>query len=315
MMEQMPPFTFACPACKTALQSLSPDELRCPSDGIVYRRQGRIWRFLTPERQAYFEQFVREYETVCKAEGHGSNDAAYYQSLPFEDLTGRLSEDWTFRAASFAALVERVIRPLEKRNKQPLKILDLGAGNGWLSNRLSERGHQLAAVDLLTNTWDGLGAHIYYATSFTPVQAEFESLPFIDGQVDLAVFNTSFQFATDYVKTLKEAFRTLKATGQVVILGTPVYHQAASGEQMVSERQALFRQQYGFAFDALPSQNYLTDAEIRRLGSELGLYWKVIKPFYGLQWMVKPWLARLRKEPEPARFLILVFGLGSSASA
>ena len=313
-MEQKSPFTFACPACRAELQSFSQDEQRCPADGTIYHRQGRIWRFLTPERQIYFERFIREYETVRKAEGRGSNDAAYYQSLPFEDLTGRFSADWTIRAFSFAALIERVIRPLEKEIKQPLKILDLGAGNGWLSNRLSERGHQLAAVDLLTNAWDGLGAYIYYAATFTPVQAEFDRLPFSAGQADLAIYNASFHYATNYASILQEAFRTLKARGQVVILDTPVYRQSTSGEQMVRERQEQFKQLYGFPSDALPSKNYLTDQEIRRLGIELGLYWKTVKPFYGLCWAVKPWLARLRRQREPARFVILIGRRASNAS-
>jgi hypothetical protein len=93
----------------------------------------------------------------------------------------------------------------------------------------------------------------------------------------------------------------------VVILDSPVYKQAESGEQMVLERQAQFEQLVGFPSKALPSRNYLTEEDVRGLGAELGLYWKMIKPFYGLRWALKPWLARLRRGRKPARFVILVY--------
>ena len=49
-------------------------------------------------------------------------------------------------------------RPLPERTERALRILDLGAGNGWMSYRLALQGHLPIAVDLLTNDRDGLGA-------------------------------------------------------------------------------------------------------------------------------------------------------------
>lgn len=302
----LPPYSFACPVCRTPLEASAPDEQRCPADGTSYRRVAGIWQFLTPQRAAFFRQFIQEYETVRQAEGRGSGDPAYYRALPFHDLTGRFSDDWRIRARSFQALVEGVVTPVEAQRSRPLKVLDLGAGNGWLSYRLAARGHQVAAVDLLTNPFDGLGAHIHYDVAFTPVQAEFDRLPFVGDQVDLAVFNGSLHYALDYATTLAEALRVLRPDGRLVIMDSPVYRDAASGEQMVREREAQFEQMYGFPSNAIPSENYLTYDRLDELAGMLGLDWQIIEPFYGWRWALRPWKARLLRRREPAKFLLII---------
>jgi SAM-dependent methyltransferase len=271
-----------------------------------------IWRFLLPEREAYFRQFMREYETVRQAEGRGADDPAYYRALPFEDRTGRFREDWRIRARSFRALVARVVAPLEAERGRLLTVLDLGAGNGWLSYRLAQRGHGVAAVDLLTNAFDGLGAHVHYDVPFTPVQAEFDRLPFADGEADLIVFNASLHYSTSYETTLGEALRVLRRDGRLVIMDSPVYRDPASGEQMVREREAQFEEKYGFPSNALPSENYLTYDRLAELGEALGLRWRFIRPFYGWRWVLRPWKARLLGRREPAQFLVVVGRRGSS---
>jgi SAM-dependent methyltransferase len=306
-MQADPTLQFACPACQTLLKDSGLEELACPADGRRFSRQEGIWRFLLPERQEIYRQFVSEYETVRAAEGRGAADPAYYRALPFQDLTDRRSADWRIRAASLGCLLSQVLSPMERKTGRPLTILDLGAGNGWLSNRLAQRGHQVAAVDLLDNAWDGLGAYIHYTASFTPVQAEFDHLPFGHSAVDLLIYNASFHYSVNYRQTLAEALRVLGPEGQVVVMDSPVYHDPASGAQMVSERQADFVRRYGFPSNALPSENYLTDERIKELAGQLGLHWRRLTPFYSLRWALRPWLARLRRKREPARFGVLVF--------
>ncbi len=307
------PFVFACPVCQGRLVVAGEEERRCPTEGASYRRVGGIWRFMPPERLACFERFIEEYETVRRSEGRHSEDSACYRSLPFQDLTGRQTDNWRIRAKSFQVLLERCVRPLEARLDRPLRVLDLGAGNGWLSYHLARRGHHVAAVDLLTNDFDGLGAHVHYDASFTPVQAEFDRLPFEDEQADLAVFNASLHYATDYAGVLAEALRVLRPDGCMAIVDSPVYHDASSGARMVREREAQFRREYGFASNSIPSENYLTYDRLEGLGKELGLRWERIEPFYGWRWALRPWRARLRGHREPARFMVIL-GRRSSAA-
>jgi SAM-dependent methyltransferase len=259
---------------------------------------------LPEERQAAYRRFIREYETVRKAEGRGSDDAAYYCALPFADLSGQMPESWAVRAKSYFTLIEQVIAPLEASDSK-LRIVDVGAGNCWLSYRLAERGHNLLAVDLLVNTYDGLGAHIHYPRQFIPVQAEFDRLPLASGQADVVIFNASFHYSTGFERTLREAQRVLSPDGRLVILDTPIYRDPTSGKQMVQEREAQFLQMYGFASNTLESENFLTFVRLRQLEKINSLRFEMHRPRYGLAWRLKPWIARLRGSREPAQFLVL----------
>lgn len=301
-----PLFAFACPSCRTPLEVTGPDAQRCPADGIVYRREAGIWRFLLPERAAYFAQFIAEYELVRQAEGRGSKDPAYYRALPFEDRSGLHVGEWRIRATSFQTLLQRVLAPLEKASTRPLQVLDLGAGNAWLSHRLAQRGHRVAAIDLLTNELDGLGAHVHYEVPFAPVQAEFTRLPFVGSQVDLAVFNGALHYSTDYGETLREALRVLREDGRLVIVDSPVYHDDSSGQLMVQEREEHFTEAYGIPSNAIPSENYFTRDRLGQLADALGLEWQIIAPFYGLRWALRAWKAGLLGRREPASFLLIV---------
>jgi ubiquinone/menaquinone biosynthesis C-methylase UbiE len=169
-----------------------------------------------------------------------------------------------------------------------LSVLDLGAGNGWLSHRLAQRGHLVAAVDIMVNDFDGLGVHRHYEAFFTPVQAEFDGLPFTSSQFDLVIFNASFHYSTQYSRTLREALRVLRPESPVVILDSPIYKNASSGDQMVREREAQFTRQYGYPSNTLASENFLTYQGLKDLAEQLCLNWQSLTPFYSLVWSLRP---------------------------
>lgn len=283
-----------CPRCKGGLRLESPDQLRCEREALAFHRVDGIWRFLLPERESHYARFISDYETIRRFEGRFSADAAYYRALPFQDLSGRFSRDWRIRAASFRALTG--VLPAHS------VVLDLGAGNGWLSNRLSANGHEVYAVDLLTNPDDGLGAWRNYETEFTPVQAEFLFLPFPRYSVDAVVFNASLHYAEGYEQALAEALRVLRMDGQLIIMDTPVYHDGESGRKMLAERREQFLSRYGFASDSIQSEGFLTYSSMAVLERELGIRWRHLSPFYGVGWALRPILARLRGRREPAQF-------------
>jgi SAM-dependent methyltransferase len=259
---------------------------------------------LTPTQTEYYAQFITDYETVRDGEGRAGVTPEWYRALPFIKKSQRFHGDWRIRAASYQTLLKNVIQPVEKN--APVYIIDLGAGNGWLSNRLAERGHTLAAVDLLTNEWDGLGAGKHYETEFTRIQAPFDCLPLADTQADVVIYNGAFHYATDYPATINEALRVLKPQGHIVIVDTPVYHDQSSGKQMVKEREAHFTTTYGTASNSLPFQNYLTYDSLTQLGNQTGIVWQRYTPFYGIKWALRPIKARLRGHREPANFHVIV---------
>jgi 2-polyprenyl-3-methyl-5-hydroxy-6-metoxy-1,4-benzoquinol methylase len=139
----------------------------CPQDRNLYTSVDGVWRLLPTERLNYYRKFMEEYEEVRRAEGRGSTDPEYYRSLPYTYSNRQDPHGWAIRLRSYQTLIGRILPALETTANGPLAILDLGAGNGWLSYRLAQHGHSAAAVDLLTNDFDGLGAHRHYDARFT----------------------------------------------------------------------------------------------------------------------------------------------------
>jgi SAM-dependent methyltransferase len=253
-------------------------------------------------------QFVREYRTVRRAEGWGSRDPEYYRALPFRDLSGRFDGIWRIRARSYDTFVSRVVRPLERAAAEVmLRVLDLGAGNGWLAYRLSRRGHTVLALDVLDDAFDGLGATRHYALrGLHAVLAEFDHLPLGVDSVDLAVFNASLHYSTDYCQTLRETLRVLSPRGTLVILDSPMYTDPSSGTRMVQEREARFLATYGFASNALACEYFLTPDRLNAVGAEVGIRWRTYQPRPDLPTAIERSVNGLRARREPARFPVIV---------
>jgi SAM-dependent methyltransferase len=303
-------WALRCPCCHAALGDLPApyvEPLRCPVCVAVFRYADGVWDFLPARRAADFERFLAEYGTVRHAEGRGGLTAADYLDLPNVAAGHPLAWQWRIRAASADFLVHNVLGPAGAPGRS---VLDLGAGNGWLSYRLARAGHRPLAVDVWADAVDGLGAAGHFdavlSAPFPRVRAEFDALPLTDGGAEAVVFNASFHYSSDYDRTLAEACRILTATGVLVIMDSPVYATDASGQAMVAERKARFEAAYGFPSDVLGSREYLTDGELAELGARQGLAWSTHTPWYGWRWALRPWRARLRRQRVPARFVIYV---------
>lgn len=300
-------FPLCCWSCGTPLYPLTSTNHLCSQCGNVTLQQEGIWCALSPHLAQSFDRFIGEYEFIRNAEGRGSNEAAYYLALPYKDLTGKLSAQWKIRGATYRYFERHILRRLPKG---PLRILDLGAGNGWLSYRLSLLGHRPVAVDILTNDRDGLGAAAHYTAHlpamFPRVQASLDRLPFPDASFDLAVFNASFHYAEDYCRTLAETIRCVRPGGSIVIADTPWYRHESSGTAMVEEKHAHFLATYGFASRSLASKEFLTPKRLESLATALGIRWNTFKPFYGLQWALRPFRAKLKGRRTPSQFHIFM---------
>lgn len=197
--------------------------------------------------------------------------------------------------------------PLRRAAGRPLHVLDLGAGNGWLSYRLALGGDDCIAIDIRDDDVDGLGAAVALQrrAPFACMPASFDALPVADGAADLAVFNAALHYATDLEATLREAVRTVRTGGQLVILDTPFYTRAADGAAMVAEKHAQAASRFGAHADtllALPFIEYLTTEGLAVASAPLGLTWRRQRVRYPLWYEARPLLARLRGQRRPSRF-------------
>lgn len=289
-----------CPRCSANLLSLD-----CTKCGFSLTEENGILHALPPVRANHFAQFIRDYELIRAAESRGSANDEFYLGLPFRDLSGTNSAQWRIRARTYRHLVDHL---LKRGLRSGSRILDLGAGNCWLSFRLALAGYSPVAVDLLTNRLDGLGAAEHYRSYlphlFPRLQAELTHLPFQDEEADAAIFNASFHYAESDLAVVREALRCVRPGGLVIICDTPWYSSEENGRKMVSERRAHFLAQYGTASSSIESIEFLTDEKLQSLEDQLSIRWAVLSPRYGLRWSMRSFVAKFRGRREPARFRI-----------
>ncbi|MEO8999845.1 MAG: methyltransferase domain-containing protein [Rhodanobacter sp.] len=294
---QLSDIRLRCPRCGTAI-----DTRDCPACGLSIVIEDGIAHALPPESIAHHARFIADYERIRTSEGRGSESEDFYLALPYHDTTGRNRGQWQMRARSYDYIVRHLL--------EGGRILDLGAGNGWMSFRLALAGYRPCAVDLLTNDRDGLGAARYYRahlpTLFPRFQAEIRRLPFADEQFDAAVFNASFHYAEDGEASLREALRCVRKGGMVIISDTPWYAREESGQLMLAERREVFLRLHGTAADAIVTLGYLTDERLRSMGDALSIHWDVHRPWYGLRWAMRPLVAKLRGRRESSKFRLYV---------
>jgi SAM-dependent methyltransferase len=310
-----------CPECNAnlapmAYQALDQTQkpIECHQCFALMEKECGIWLALAKNREKHFEEFIRNYEAVRKAEGRGSEDPEFYLSLPYRDRTERNSWQWTIRARTYKYIEHKILPEIRPHSSQALSVLDLGAGNGWLSYRLARLGHRPIAVDLQTNAFDGLGAATHYQHAlpmlFPRFRAELDRLPFASRQFDCAIFNASFHYSEDYATTLAEALRCVRVGGALVIADTPFYTRDEYGQEMLRERRTLFQRQFGISSDSLASREYLTEESLAALEARHNLRWKTHDVWYGLRWACRPLVASVRRRRKPSKFRIYTAQVG-----
>jgi SAM-dependent methyltransferase len=252
-------------------------------------------------------RFRAAYADHRAAEGRGAGGTAELLALPYLQA-GPFARQWAVRARSYERLLDAVVQPLEHARGRVLRVLDLGAGNGWLCYRLAQRGHDCLALDWRRDAVDGLGAGAAYAarlaTGFGRVQASFDAIP-TPRAFDLVVFNAAIHYTPSLEHTVRQAASVTLAGGRVVILDSPFYRRDSDGERMVSEKRARAAREWGErAGDLLahPMIEYLTAARLAAASAPLGLSWRRHRVRYPLWYELRPLAARLRGRRPPSRF-------------
>ncbi len=184
------------------------------------------------------------------------------------------------------------------------RILDLGAGTGWLSHRLQQEAYRPCAIDLSVDSKDGLGAAHNFDSQWPRLQAEYDCIPVADGQADAVIFNASFHYCNNREQSIREALRVLVSGGLLIIIDSPFYQLESSGRQMLEEQQQYFEKMIGQRSDSLSSTGYLTWKCMDVLADCFELTWRYERPWYGFRWALRPWISKLRRKREPANFVI-----------
>ena len=254
-----------------------------------------------------FQRWAGAYAALRSLEGRGASEAERL-ALPFV-TSGPLASQWRIRARTFNRFVDAVLAPMERAAGRPLVLLDLGAGDGWLSARMAERGHRAVALDARVDAVDGLAAARVFTrratTAFGRVAARFEAIPLAAASFDLALYNASLHYATDLGRALADARRVVRPGGSVVILDSPFYRTAVAGEAMLRERERTTRAVFPALADdllALGSIEYLTPAGLGEAALRLGLRFRRLRVLYPFAYELRSLRALLMRARPPSRF-------------
>jgi SAM-dependent methyltransferase len=277
---------FACPECRTDLIETGVERFACAGCGRVFDRRAGVWRFLTSTRGAHLEPVVRQLRYARRREGRFTAAPEYYRRLPSVEQGDPRANEWHVRRETYHHLLGHVLAA----GPSPLHVLDLGAGSGWLSHRLTSLGHRAVAVDAIDDEVDGLGAARHYATEFPAVQADFDALPFAPGQFDLVVFNGSLHYAADAGATLERAHRQLTPGGTLVVMDSPMFR--ADGDVPAMPHGA----------GGSPGAGFLTFARLAGIAERLALRPQFVPSRGPLGWRLQRGVARVRQRRRPASF-------------
>lgn len=283
--------TFACPRCAVILTN----GLTCTKCGTAYELSGGVYHFLLPERRAEIHAFLTQYRFVRGREGYRSLTSEDYRSLPDIRTDHPQAEVWRVRRQSY----ERLLSILDG---QSFSILDLGAGNGWLSHRLARLGHYLLAVDWLEDEQDGLGAYRNYDVNYTSVQADFIALPLSGHQFDIVIFNASLHYSLNMEETLHKVRKMLRSEGRIFVIDSPTFSSDQSGQVMVREHIDHLRQSHGLHEIIQPGAGYLTVNKMMEFGKTLNIAFRFYQSNGPFLWEIKRWWTGVKGKREPARF-------------
>jgi ubiquinone/menaquinone biosynthesis C-methylase UbiE len=189
---------------------------------------------MTSARRPAVREFVEAYRRVRAAEGFADGDPAYAAALPFRDLSGRQRAVWRVRAVHYL-----VMRLCLQAVAEGSRVLDLGAGNGWMARRLARR-FRVTALDV-----DGgpaaLGA--LRGTPVSCVRGELDRLPFADASFDVVVAAASLHHAADVGDVQREVARILRAGGLFIVADSPVYTDAIARGRAARRTESYYREQ------------------------------------------------------------------------
>ncbi len=132
----------------------------------------------------------------------------------FDELAGRFGRHYV-PGRSWKATAEMLLKLLP-----PMKIADIGAGEGTLSLLLSQRASHVYAIDN-SEKMIAYGREAAVRSGVENIEyllGDLEKLPLPEASVDLALFSQSLHHALHPAIAVQEAFRILHPGGRLVIL-------------------------------------------------------------------------------------------------
>ena len=288
---------WCCSYCGEPL-SASEHGLVCAQEARFFATDQGVHRLLPEDRHASLRPFLELYQRVRRDEG--------WRAETVGAASGPHAALWRGREARLRSALALAAEAL---GRGPWRALDVGAGSCWISARLSQAGHRVAAVDINLDPDDGLmaaprlvggGSHLERA------EAELDALPLEPQSFDLVVCGASLHYAANLQRALVELRRVTRRDGVLLVLDSPVYRSRPDGEAMLAQRMALWTDRFGVPTQREGQSGYLVKGELDDMFAPAG--WRL--EIHGWPWRLREGLRDIiemsRHGRRTARFPILL---------
>lgn len=266
-----------CPECR---QPLAPVGLTC-NNGHHFDQRDGVLRLMSAAFNRRLQAFLDPFTAYRAQLGARLLDPAAYPLLPFGPAVAS-NFQWDIRRADWQ-LMPRLLPA-----GRPLRILEVGAWNGWLTHHLARAGHHVTAVDYFDDEYDGLRARRHYAETWLAIQMDLEDLSLLAATFEVVILNHCLAFFSHPLATVAQAQARLAPAGRLLILGLSFFRAPAAKQAQVAADRA--RRRAGGVEDFKPMRGYLDWADrtaLRRTGVR-------VRPYGAL------WRANLKARLRPA---------------
>ncbi|HEV7780207.1 MAG TPA: methyltransferase domain-containing protein [Chitinophagaceae bacterium] len=198
---------------------------------------GKKW--LMPRQDSADALFEEKYISLRQKEKRLYTDEELAR-LPLIEQNNLHYKEWRIRQQS----CNRLVNYLGKK-KGPLKILEVGCGNGWLSHRLSMvSGTFVTAIDI--NAFELRQAARVFAgvPGLQFIYGSIDSPELVNRHFDIIVFAASIQYFRSLTDTLDHSMLLLKPGGEIHILDSRLYRLGELGP--ASQRTEKYYNDLGF---------------------------------------------------------------------
>jgi ubiquinone/menaquinone biosynthesis C-methylase UbiE len=180
-----------------------------------------VYYLSTQDNQPFNESL---YISLRKKEGRLYSDEEV-KYLPKVKSVHPLKKEWEIRSRTLQNLIKYF------SNYEGLNILEIGCGNGWLSNGISVKTNNfLVGMDLNQIELTQAARVFNHNKNLKFVYGNIFENIFRDQIFDCLIFASSIQYFPDLRKLINRVFTVLKPNGEIHIVDSNFYHEKDLGE-------------------------------------------------------------------------------------
>jgi ubiquinone/menaquinone biosynthesis C-methylase UbiE len=162
--------------------------------------------------------FSQQYYLLRKKEGRIYSDEEV-EKLPEITIGHQYFSEWQIRKRSFKRLLKYL-----QRKTDPLEILEVGCGNGWLSARLSVIPlSNVTGIDINTEELEQAKQVFSGIKNIDLFNCSINDKIIRDRRFDIIVFAASIQYFRSLTSVLNDAITYLKPGGEIHIVDSHFY--------------------------------------------------------------------------------------------